>query len=119
MPGAEPRSGGTAGPTIEPTAPPVRMIGPSAPNGPPVPMLIALEMGFKMASRGCTRLPFDQDALHSFGDAVSADLLGPEAGHQPNDQAAAHRDYDGNGAKACWRWVKPGGRSAADSKKGW
>ena len=41
-------------PTMEPTAPPVRMIGPSAPKGPPVPILIALDIGFKMARRGCT-----------------------------------------------------------------
>ena len=33
------------------------MIGPSAPKGPPVPMLMALEIGFKMAKRGCTLLP--------------------------------------------------------------
>ncbi len=33
------------------------MIGPSAPNGPPVPMLIALEIGLRMASRGWTWLP--------------------------------------------------------------
>ncbi len=44
-------------PTIEPRAPPVKMIGPSAPNGPPVPMLMALDIGFKTANRGWTRLP--------------------------------------------------------------
>ena len=42
---------------MEPTAPPVRMIGPSAPNGPPEPMLTALEIGLRSARRGCTRLP--------------------------------------------------------------
>ena len=41
---------------IEPTAPPVMMIGPSAPNGPPVPMLIAAEIGLSIATLGCTRL---------------------------------------------------------------
>ena len=41
----------------EPTAPPVRMIGPSAPKGPPEPMLIALESGFRKTSRGSTLLP--------------------------------------------------------------
>ncbi len=41
----------------EPSAPPVRMIGPSAPNGPPVPMLMALEMGFRTVRRGSTLLP--------------------------------------------------------------
>jgi hypothetical protein len=42
---------------IEPTAPPVMMIGPSAPNGPPVPIEIAVDTGFSTATRGCTRLP--------------------------------------------------------------
>ncbi len=47
-------------PTIEPKAPPVKMIGPSAPKGPPVPMLIAEEIGFKMARRGWTFEPARQ-----------------------------------------------------------
>jgi hypothetical protein len=42
---------------IEPTAPPVMMIGPSAPNGPPVPIEIAAETGLSTATRGATRLP--------------------------------------------------------------
>ena len=33
------------------------MIGPSAPNGPPVPIAIAAEIGLSTATRGCTRLP--------------------------------------------------------------
>jgi hypothetical protein len=41
----------------DPRAPPVRMIGPSAPNGPPVPMLTALEMGLRAVSLGSTLLP--------------------------------------------------------------
>jgi hypothetical protein len=41
----------------EPKAPPVMMMGPSAPNGPPEPMAIAAEIGFKIASFGSTRLP--------------------------------------------------------------
>ena len=36
----------------EPSAPPVMMIGPSAPNGPPVPMEIAEESGFSRATLG-------------------------------------------------------------------
>ena len=43
--------------TSEPSAPPVRMIGPSAPKGPPLPMLITLETGLSTARRGLTRLP--------------------------------------------------------------
>jgi len=34
-------------PATEPNAPPVAIIGPSAPNGPPVPIEIAEEIGFK------------------------------------------------------------------------
>ena len=41
----------------EPIEPPVMMIGPSAPNGPPDPMEIADESGLRTASRGCTLLP--------------------------------------------------------------
>ena len=41
----------------EPTAPPVMMIGPSAPNGPPVPMATAAETGFNAATRGWILLP--------------------------------------------------------------
>ena len=41
----------------EPTAPPVMMIGPSAPNGPPEPIEIAEESGFSSATFGSMRLP--------------------------------------------------------------
>jgi hypothetical protein len=34
----------------EPIAPPVMMIGPSAPNGPPLPIEMAEEMGFRIAT---------------------------------------------------------------------
>ena len=43
-------------PTIEPSAPPVAMIGPSAPKGPPVPIAIAAEMGLRNITRGGIRL---------------------------------------------------------------
>ena len=43
-------------PSSEPSAPPVTMIGPSAPNGAPVPMAIAAEIGFATAVRGAMRL---------------------------------------------------------------
>ncbi len=41
---------------IEPNAAPVCMIGPSAPNGPPVPMAKAVASGFKIPTRILTRL---------------------------------------------------------------
>jgi hypothetical protein len=65
MPAAAPaasrilRSAGDTGmtwPRSEPIDPPVTMIGPSAPNGAPVPMAMAAEIGLAMAIRGATRL---------------------------------------------------------------
>src|SRR4029079_5032036 len=41
----------------DPIAPPVMMIGPSAPNGPPDPMEIPDDTGFSSATFGSTRLP--------------------------------------------------------------
>ncbi len=43
-------------PSSEPSAPPVAMIGPSAPNGPPVPIAIAAESGLRNVMRGGMRL---------------------------------------------------------------
>ena len=39
----------------EPIAPPVMMIGPSAPNGPPVPMAIADDSGLRIATLASSR----------------------------------------------------------------
>ncbi len=43
-------------PRTDPSAPPVAMIGPSAPNGPPVPIEMADEMGFRKVTRAGMRL---------------------------------------------------------------
>ncbi len=43
--------------TSDPNAPPVMMIGPSAPKGPPEPMEIADDSGLSTATLGSTRLP--------------------------------------------------------------
>ena len=45
-------------PISDPSAPPVAMIGPSAPNGPPVPIEIAAESGFSNVTRAGMRLSF-------------------------------------------------------------
>src|SRR5437016_6382671 len=45
-----------AWPNSEPNAPPVMMIGPSAPNGPPVPMEMAEDSGLSTATRADMRL---------------------------------------------------------------
>ncbi len=47
---------GSACPMSEPIAPPVMMIGPSAPNGPPVPMETAEDKGLRMATLRSSRL---------------------------------------------------------------
>ena len=43
-------------PASDPSAPPVTMIGLSAPNGPPVPIATAADAGFAIAARGEMRL---------------------------------------------------------------
>ena len=40
----------------DPSAPPVMMIGPSAPNGPPVPIAMADDSGFRTATLASIRL---------------------------------------------------------------
>ena len=52
---------------MEPKAPPVMMIGPSAPNGPPEPMEIAEESGLSSATFGSTRLPLIKMASMASG----------------------------------------------------
>ena len=75
----------------EPNAPPVMMIGPSAPNGPPVPIEIAEESGLSTATFALHAAAADEDRFHRLGDAVAADLLRAVARHQADDQAADHR----------------------------
>jgi len=45
-------------PMSEPSAPPVAMIGPSAPKGPPVPIETTAESGFRIVIRAGIRLSF-------------------------------------------------------------
>ena len=63
---ARPRRGATW-PRSEPIAPPVTMIGPSAPNGPPVPMAIAADSGLATAVRGAIRLCWSSTASIASG----------------------------------------------------
>src|SRR5690349_18890376 len=103
----------------EPNAPPVMMIGPSAPNGPPEPIEIAAESGFRTARRGPARAPrgwggaspagkagprkgggeagldtaaADQDRLERFRNAVTANAIGAVAGDEPDEECAQGRD---------------------------
>ena len=49
---------GRSCPRTEPSAPPVAMIGPSAPKGPPVPMAMAADTGLSTVMRAGMRLWF-------------------------------------------------------------
>ena len=78
----------------EPTAPPVMMIGPSAPNGPPEPIEMADESGLRSATLGLDAAAVDQDRLDRFRDAVPADALGTVARHHADDERAGDRHQD-------------------------
>ena len=70
------------------------MIGPSAPNGPPVPIAIAAEIGLAIAVRMATRLCLVMHRLHRLGDAVAADHRG-HLGHQADqDRPDDRRQHD-------------------------
>ena len=69
------------------------MIGPSAPNGPPVPMAMAADSGFAMAVRGATLLRRGEHRLHRLGDAVAADDRRPPR-EQRHDRASGHGGQD-------------------------
>ena len=81
------------------------MIGPSAPNGPPVPIAIAADAGLAIAVRGAIRLCSREHGLHRLRDAVAADDRRP-LGDQRHDQSAGHRDEDDPGLR--WRCVNDG-----------
>ena len=70
------------------------MIGPSAPNGPPVPIAIAEEMGLRISTRAADSAFAEQHPLHHFGNAVPANRCGPIARHDPNDDRTDDRDRD-------------------------
>ena len=80
----------------EPRAPPVRMIGPSAPNGPAAPDAHGARDRLEHREPGLDAAAVDKDALHRLGDAVAPDLLGAEARHETHDEAAGDRDEDGD-----------------------
>ena len=76
---------------IDPSDPPVMMIGPSAPNGPPEPIEMADEIGLSTRHLGRHPALADQDRLHRLGDAVPADALRAVPRHQADDQSAGDR----------------------------
>jgi hypothetical protein len=69
------------------------MIGPSEPNGPPVPMTMAEER-LQQRDPELDTAAADQDRLQRLGKAMAADLVRAIARHQPDVQRAADRDQD-------------------------
>src|SRR5438132_971639 len=65
-------------PRSEPIEPPVTMIGPSAPNGPPVPMAMAAERGVAMAVRGAAGSRAVAVVHGQVGPGAVVGRLGPE-----------------------------------------
>ena len=70
-------------------APPVMMIGPSAPNGPPDPIEIADEMRLQNRQPRLHFAAVDQNGFERFRNAVSANAFRAVARHESDDQAAA------------------------------
>ena len=76
----------------EPIAPPVMMIGPSAPNGPPVPIGDRRGERFQDSDLHIEPAASEQDGLDRLRDAVAADLLAAVTCYQPDDEGADHWD---------------------------
>ena len=64
------------------------MIGPSAPNGPPVPIAIADDDRLEDRDLRLHPAAPDEDRLHRLGNSVAADLLRAESRHQTDDEPA-------------------------------
>ena len=76
----------------EPKAPPVMMMGPSAPNGPPEPIAIAAEIGFRMAILGSTRARFNKIASIASGIPWPLILSEPKRAIHSNQEPSNHRN---------------------------
>ncbi len=82
----------------EPSAPPVTMIGPSAPNGPAVPMLIAADNGLATAVRGWIRLCLVSTASIASGmpcPRITGDHFARSDTRRPPMMAATNSDQPG------------------------
>ena len=80
-------------PSSEPSAPPVTMIGPSAPNGAPEPIAIAADTGFATAVRGAMRLSLVSTASIVSGMPCPR-ITGANSRQHADDDRAQHRGDD-------------------------
>ena len=92
----------------EPKAPPVMMMGPSAPNGPPEPMAMAAEMRLEHGHFGVDARAVEQDGFDGFGDAVAADFLRSEMRHDADQYAADDGSQSHPVAEGTVRWTNRG-----------
>ena len=70
------------------------MIGPSAPNGPPDPIEIADDSGFRIAKPRLHFASIDQNRFQRFRNPVPANPLGTVPRHKPDDESPAHGHQD-------------------------
>ncbi len=115
----------------EPSAPPVMMIGPSAPNGPPLPITMPDDSGLRTATFGDMRLLPNRIASIASGmpcprifsepkrairPTTSAPITGTAMTHAPSVLPAGERSANEN----CWkknrfvnRWIRLNSTNAA------
>ncbi len=81
-------------PKSDPSAPPVAMIGPSAPNGPPVPIEIAADKGLSSVTRAGIRLSSDNTFSIVSGIPCPRMARDPYRAMSPTISSAHHRNTD-------------------------
>ena len=74
--------------TSDPTAPPVIMIGPSAPKGPPDPIAIAAEIGFKQRNLRIHFCAMKENRFDRLWNSVAPDLVRTKPRHQSHQETA-------------------------------
>jgi hypothetical protein len=84
----------------EPIAPPVMMIGPSAPNGPPLPIAMPEASGFSTATLGDIALSLNRIASIASGMPWPRICSVPKRAIRPMIRAADHRHRDH--LRPCW-----------------
>ena len=97
----------------DPAAPPVMMIGPSAPNGPPVPIEIADDTGFRTATFASSRLRPIRIASSASGMPWPRIFGEPQRAIAPMIESADDRDQDAPGPRVIARRREPLRRESA------
>ena len=104
---------------IDPNAPPVMMMGPSAPNGPPEPIEIADESGFRIGQPRLHAAAVDQNRFDRFRNSVAANALRAVARHQADDQRAADGNQNGPDPQMIFAREKPAAFPTGRNRTDW